>query len=82
VRNQLLYAFVEKGGHQVLQPVLHSVWCLLTLLGLWQLIEVHVIQTYKVINIGRLRWLGHPFRMQEVDPCRKLTHLKLEGANL
>jgi hypothetical protein len=29
--------------------------------------------TVTVIKIGRLRWLGHLFRMQELDPCRKLT---------
>jgi len=33
----------------------------------------------KVIKIGRLRWLGQLFRMQELDPCRKLTVLKPEG---
>ena len=33
----------------------------------------------KVIKIGRLRWLGHQFGMQELDPCRKLTVLKAEG---
>jgi len=33
----------------------------------------------KVIKIRRLRWLGHVFRMQELDPCRKLTLLKPEG---
>ena len=27
----------------------------------------------------RLRWLGHLFRMQELDPCRKLTLLEPEG---
>jgi hypothetical protein len=32
-----------------------------------------------VIKIGRLRWLGHLFRMQEPDPCRKLTLNKPEG---
>jgi hypothetical protein len=26
-----------------------------------------------------MRWLGHLFRMQELDPCRKLTFLKPEG---
>ena len=36
----------------------------------------------KVIKIGRLRWLGHLFRMQKLDPCRKLTLLKPEGAGL
>jgi len=33
----------------------------------------------KGINIGRLRWLGHFFRMQKLGTCRKLTVLKLEG---
>jgi len=32
-----------------------------------------------VIKIGRVRWLGHLFRMQELDPCRKLTVLKPES---
>ena len=30
------------------------------------------LYTVKVIKIGRLKWLGHPFRMQELDPCRNL----------
>ena len=33
----------------------------------------------KVMKTGRMRWLGHLFRMQELDPCRKLTVLKPEG---
>jgi len=33
----------------------------------------------KMTKIGRLRWLGQVFRMQELDPCRKLTVLKPEG---
>jgi hypothetical protein len=33
----------------------------------------------KVIKTGRLRCLGHFFRMQEVGSCRKLTVLKPEG---
>jgi len=32
--------------------------------------------TVKVIKIGRM---GRPFRMQELDPCRKLTVLKRDG---
>jgi hypothetical protein len=32
-----------------------------------------------VIKTGRLRWLGHLFRMQELDPYRKLTLHKPEG---
>jgi hypothetical protein len=33
----------------------------------------------ELIKIGRLRWLGHLVRMQELDSCRKLTVLKPEG---
>ena len=33
----------------------------------------------KVIKIGRLRWLGHVFRVQELDPCEKLTLIEPEG---
>ena len=33
----------------------------------------------KLIKVGRLSWLGHHFRMQELDPCRKLTVLKTES---
>jgi hypothetical protein len=32
----------------------------------------------RVIKIGRLRWLGHLSRTQELDPCRKLTLYKPE----
>jgi hypothetical protein len=32
-----------------------------------------------VIKIGRLRWLRHLFRRQELNPCRKLRFLKPEG---
>jgi hypothetical protein len=32
----------------------------------------------KVVKIERLRWLGHQFRMQELDPSRKLTLLTPE----
>ena len=32
----------------------------------------------ELIKIGRLRWLGHLVRMQELDLCRKLTVLKPE----
>ena len=37
------------------------------------------LDVVKVIKIERLRWLGHLFRMQELDPCRKLTLFKPEG---
>jgi len=33
---------------------------------------LHIVN---VIKIGRLRWLVHLFRMQELDPWRKLTLL-------
>ena len=33
----------------------------------------------RMIKIGRLWWLGHLFRIQELDPCRKLILLKPEG---
>jgi hypothetical protein len=32
----------------------------------------------KVMTIGRPRWLGHLFRMQELNPCSRLNHLKPE----
>jgi hypothetical protein len=37
------------------------------------------LNTVRMIKMGRLLWLGHLFRMQELDPCRKLTFLK-QGA--
>jgi hypothetical protein len=33
------------------------------------------LDVVKVIKIGILRWLGHLFKRQEVDPCRKLLIL-------
>jgi len=33
----------------------------------------------KMLKIGRMRWLGHLFRMQELDPRRKVTVLKPDG---
>jgi len=36
----------------------------------------------KVIKIGRLRWLRHLFRRQELDLSRKLSDLKPEGSRL
>jgi len=36
------------------------------------------ILVLKVIKTGRLKWLGHLFRMQEIDPRRKHTLLKPE----
>ena len=31
----------------------------------------------RVVKMGRLKWLGHRCRMQELNPCRKLTVLNL-----
>jgi hypothetical protein len=38
-----------------------------------------VNRTVRVIKIGRLRWLGHLFRMQQLGPGRELTLHKPEG---
>ena len=32
-----------------------------------------------MIKMRRMKRLGQLFRMQELDPCRKLTHLEPEG---
>jgi hypothetical protein len=54
--------------------------------GMWRIRynnELHKLynepDTVRVIKMGRLRWLGHLFRLQELDPCRKLTLHKPEG---
>jgi len=39
--------------------------------------ELDVVQ---MLQVGRLRRLGHLFRTQEMDSCRKRTLLKPEGA--
>jgi hypothetical protein len=33
----------------------------------------------KVVKAGRLRWLGHLFRSEDMNPCRKLTFTKPEN---
>jgi hypothetical protein len=35
--------------------------------------------TVRIIKIGKLRWLGHFFRTQKLDRCRKLALHKPEG---
>jgi hypothetical protein len=54
--------------------------------GIWRLRYNHELyklynepDIVKVIKVGWLRWLGHLFRMQEQNPCRKLTLHKPEG---
>jgi hypothetical protein len=44
---------------------------------LYQLYEDSKI--IKVIKTERLRWLGHLYRANETDPCRKVTFTKIEG---
>jgi hypothetical protein len=44
---------------------------------LYQLYEDSEI--IKVIKAGRLRWLGHLYRANETDPCRRVTFTKIEG---
>jgi len=54
--------------------------------GIWRQVDSNEPYTLfdeldmvKLIKVGRLSWLGHYFRMQELDPCRKLTVLKKES---
>ena len=53
--------------------------------GIWRtrfvMSSIHYdeLDIVKVIKVGRLSWLGQLFRMQELDPCRKLTLNKPEG---
>jgi hypothetical protein len=44
-----------------------------------KIVELDIV---KVIKIGRLRWLRHFFRVQKLDPCRKVTLFKPEGTRL
>jgi hypothetical protein len=37
------------------------------------------VDIFEVVKIGSLRRLGHLFRKEELDPCRKLTILQPEG---
>jgi hypothetical protein len=54
--------------------------------GVWRIRHNNELYTlydeldiFKVIKMGRLRWLGHLFRMQELDPSSKLNLIKPEG---
>jgi hypothetical protein len=38
------------------------------------------LDVVKVVQIRRLRWLGHLCRMQELDPCRKFPVLKTQSS--
>jgi hypothetical protein len=37
------------------------------------------LETVEVMKIGRLRWLGRLYRLQEIYPCGTFTLLKPEG---
>jgi hypothetical protein len=52
-------------------------WCSRYNRELYQLYEDG--QRIKVIKAGRLRWLGHLYRANETDPCRKVTFTKIQG---
>jgi hypothetical protein len=47
------------------------------LLTLWN--DLDIVNVIIIIRRRRMSWLEHVFRMQEHDPCRKLTVLKQEG---
>jgi hypothetical protein len=40
------------------------------------------LDTVKVTEMGRLMRLGHLLRMQELDPCRKLTFLNQKALDV
>jgi hypothetical protein len=41
--------------------------------------NAYFMTVIKVIKAGRLRWLGHLYRANKTDPCRKATFTKIEG---
>jgi hypothetical protein len=40
---------------------------------------INYVMSQKVIKAGRLRWLGQLCRMQDQNPCKKLTLHKTES---
>jgi len=70
-------------GCESLEEILRMIYGPVNANGIWRTRHssefyalYNELDTLKVINVGRLRWLGDLFRMQELDPCRKLTLLK------
>jgi len=43
------------------------------------IVPLDELDVVKVLKIGRLRWLGHLCRMQELYLCRRLIFFKPEG---
>ena len=74
-------------GSESLEEILRMIQGPVKVNGMWR--TRHISERYtvcgeldivKVIKVGRLRWLGQLCRMQDLDPCRKLTLLKPESA--
>jgi hypothetical protein len=68
------------------RTILRRIYCPVNEGGVWRIRynnELYKLysepDTVTVIKIGRLRCPGHPFKMQELDPCRKLILYKPEG---
>ena len=67
------------GPPQIRMEILRTIYVHINGNGVWRTRynnELYTLYdelyTVKVIKIGRLKWLGHLFRMQELDPCRNL----------
>jgi hypothetical protein len=66
--------------------ILRMIYDLINYKGIWRTRYKNELYTLydeldivEVTKLGRLRWLGHLFRMQELDPFRKFTVLKAEN---
>jgi hypothetical protein len=54
--------------------------------GVWRIRYNHVLyglynepDIIKMVKAARLRWLGHLYRTEDLNPCRKLTFSKTMG---
>jgi hypothetical protein len=41
----------------------------------------NVPEIVKAVTLGKLRWLGHLARANEISPCRKVTRSKTGGTS-
>jgi hypothetical protein len=71
------------------RSLLRMIYGLINYNGIWKTRHRYELYTHDdetdvvtMVKIGRLRWLGQLFRMQELDPCRKLTVLKQKALDL
>ena len=71
---------------RIFESILRMIYGPINVNGIWKTRYSNELYTHSdeldligVVKIGKLRWLGHLFRMQELDPCRKRTVLKPEG---